>query len=252
MATHPPIPDWVWRMHPNLARYAVPFGFGRRPNRRLEPKLRGATCVAVDLGESPFLLTAHHVVQRALQVLSEPETECFVGPVELTIHAANVRSNADLDLATIPITREQVGTLEAELYQIVRPSQWPPPPLQLNDGVVLVGFPALWRVVRSWHEMDFRSTTLLLLIQQVREDEFVCQRDPAFMGEHTVGCEEVPPLDLPGMSGGPVFLIRQEPLVTWQLCGIIKQDLPLGEGNFVITCARLNALRRFGEIILRE
>lgn len=96
-------------MHPNLARYAIPFAFGRRPERSARPALRGATCVAVDLGDHSFLLTAHHVVQRALEVLDDPETGWIAGPLDLSPRAEQVNGDEQLDLGTILIDRRDLG-----------------------------------------------------------------------------------------------------------------------------------------------
>jgi hypothetical protein len=48
------------------------------------------------------------------------------------------------------------------------------------------------------------------LIHALREHEFVCQLDPAFVEEHsTEPQEELSDDELHGMSGGPAFLVRQ-------------------------------------------
>jgi hypothetical protein len=65
--------------------------------------------------------------------------------------------------------------------------------------------------------------TKLALIHQLRTNEFACQLDAAFVDEHEAEqTTNLPAEQLPCMSGGPGFLVRQESLVVARLCGIIK------------------------------
>ena len=54
--------------------------------------------------------------------------------------------------------------------------------------------------------------------------------------------------DLPGMSGGPAFLIRQQTVIAPALCGLVKQGLALSDGNRILYFARLERIRPDGTI----
>src|SRR5260370_38490546 len=65
-------PEWVHKMDATLiAPYAIPVAFGRRPHPRETADINAATGSVVDLGETPFLLTAAHVMQAGLARLQE-------------------------------------------------------------------------------------------------------------------------------------------------------------------------------------
>ncbi len=152
-------------------------------------------------------------------------------------------------MATAQLSARQVAALEADGYRIVRPTGWPPPELQMDDPVLSVGFPSPWRLHVAWDQIDFRSTTKLALIHQLRPHEFACQIDPAFGEEYRTVSEEIPPAnELPGMSGGPGFLVRQKRVLVPALCGIITHRLELEDGNKLLYFARLEGIRPDGRI----
>jgi hypothetical protein len=56
-----------------------------------------------------------------------------------------------------------------------------------------------------------------------------------------VNLEDVPPLGVGGCSGGPVFLVRDEPILIPRLCGIVKQGwAPFGSAHIILRFARLD------------
>ena len=49
-------------MHREFFRYAVPFTFGARPRRHETAELHLGTCVAIQFGDTAFLITAVSVI----------------------------------------------------------------------------------------------------------------------------------------------------------------------------------------------
>src|SRR5207247_690323 len=96
------VPEWLWTMHRQISRYAVPFSWGP-PIRRGEPiELHGATCVAVELGDDPFLITAAHVLRAALEASATPGVACIAGrDTELDLLHADTYLDPTLDIATV-------------------------------------------------------------------------------------------------------------------------------------------------------
>jgi len=242
-------PDWVWRLHAEVARYAIPFTFGRPPNPREQPGIHAATCVAVETVHSRFIITARHVAEPARDAVQTSPAECLAGRVRLGLDQIAL-SDASLDLATIPVTETHVRLLEADGYRVVRPDAWPPASeLLMNDPILAVGFPGAWRLHLSWDEIDFRSVTKLALVHQLGSGQFACQLDPAFVERYEVGDpDSLPAEQLPGMSGGPGFLVRQDLIIVPRLCGVIKHGLDLGDGNQIIYFAPLNKIQSNGAI----
>ena len=103
----------------------------------------------------------------------------------------------------------------------------------------------------SWDELEFRSFTLLALVHEVRDDEFVCHLDPEFLAERTmVPHETLPPLDLPGLSGGPAFFVQSDPAepIAPQLCATVAEGWLL-DRNVIVKYARLDRVDRSGRIV---
>jgi len=243
-------PEWVWKMHAEIAKYAIPFTFGRPPHPREEADIHGGTCVAVETAEARFVITARHVAEPARERARHASIQCLAGSVKLDVGEQLTLSDSALDLATIQLSKTQVQLIEAEGYRVARPDRWPPASeIRLNDPVLAAGFPGTWRLHVTWDQIDFRSVTKLALIHQLRANEFACQLDPAFVDEHEAEqTTTLPAEQLPGMSGGPAFLVRQESLVVPRLCGIIKDGWDLGDGNQIIYFAPLTVIRPDGRI----
>lgn len=245
-------PDWVHKMDAILiARYAIPIAFGRRPHPKETADINAATSAVVDLGDTPFVLTAAHVMETALARLLEPRFHIVLGPLELQLDPNGVELDQRRDLATARLTSEQRDALQADGLYIIRPPAWPPPTPAPGTAVVMSGYPGPWRLQVAWDELDFRSFVMLALVQEVRDDEFVCHLDPAYIVEtRAVTSEEPPEVALPGLSGSPAFIVASNPaaLVAPQLCGVVTQGLDLGEGGLIVKYARLDRLGRNGQL----
>jgi hypothetical protein len=116
-------------------------------------------------------------------------------------------------------------------------------------GAMVAGFPGAWRRPIASDTLDLPGATMLALIHHVRETEFVCQLDPAFVDRDRVDYAEdiVADEQLPGMSGGPALLVRRDPILVPHLCGILKQGTILA-GSRLLAFARLDRVRPDGTI----
>ncbi len=177
----------------------------------------------------------------ALDATANEGAECLVGNIRLDLDPVKLSSEA-LDLATVPLSGPQLNALEADGYRIIRPTQWPPPALADRDPVLVAGFPGAWRRQISWDTLDLPGTTKLALVHHLREDEFVCQLDPAFVDRDVVVHDDLAEDELPGMSGGPALLVRQETVVVPHLCGILKQGVAFEGGNRLLYFTRVNRI----------
>jgi hypothetical protein len=196
-------------------------------------------------------VSAAHVICQAFRAVEVGRAEVIVGHnTELTLSPEVVSfvDESAIDIATVPITQEQLAQIEAAGFRAIRPASWPPPQVAVQDGILMAGYPSPWRLEVSWHEQDFRATTLGLLVHSVHSTEFVAHRDPAYSNSVSVSLEELPILDLRGCSGGPVFLLRHEPILVPQLCGIVKQGWHVDEGNIIIRFARLDLVQDDGSV----
>lgn len=164
-----------------ISRYAAPIAFGRRPHPRQAADINAATASVAEIGETPFLLTAAHVMEAALERLRGPRSHVVLGDVEVRVDPNAVELDRQRDIATAPLTPEERDAVEADGLYIVRPSTWPPPPPGPGAAVVSAGYPGPWRLQLAWDELDFRSFVMLALVQEIRDNEFVCHLDPAYV-----------------------------------------------------------------------
>lgn len=236
-------------MHREFFRYAIPLTFGPSPTADQDVDLHVGSCVAIQFKEGQFLISARHVVEPALAAVMTAKADCLAGNVKIDLTPVTVSLSADtVDVATIHLPPEQILALEQDGYMIMRPSEWPPPTLAPMDPVLVAGFPGKWRRQIARDTMDFKGTTKLGLVQHFRDSEFVCQLDPAFVDQYTIEQEELSEDSLPGMSGGPAILVRQEVVLIPRLCGVLKQGWSLGDGNRLLYFARLDRVAKDGSI----
>lgn len=234
-------PQWVWQMHREFFRYAVPLTFGPPPRRHETAELHVGTCVGIQFGDAQFLITAGHVMAPALEAVTRTGADCLAGNVKIDVTPETVAfSEKALDVATVRLSAATVAAFERDGYLIMRPPEWPPAALAISDPILAAGFLGAWRRQVSWDAMDLLGTTKLGLIHHLRETEFVCQLDPAFVDQYTAEHGEVSEQDLPGMSGGPAILVRQDRVLVPRLCGIVKQGVAFEGGNRLLYFAKLD------------
>jgi hypothetical protein len=238
------LPTWVQTLHLSTWPYAVPILFGPPPPLKPGEKVETGTCVVVEHGQHRYALSAAHVFLAALEaVQSDAKTDVVIGPLQVALTQENVRflDARRIDVATVPLTENEVARVEAAGYRVYRPAGWPPPTVAEGDGILMAGYPGTWRLHVSISEYDFRATTLLLSVKSVHHDEFIAHRDPAFSEPVRIDLEDVPPPAVGGCSGGPVFLVRQEPVLIPRLAGIVKEGwIPDGTEDVVLRFARLD------------
>ena len=165
---------------------------------------------------------------------------------ELLLTPTVIHTDRDRDLATIQLTSQQLRRLEAEA-SIVRPDGWPPPELHIDDPILFVGYPGALRVQVGDDTVDFRAESRLAFIHAFQDHRFVCMLDPAYRNSRQVGVEELPATDMPGLSGGPAFLVRQEQILVPRLCGIIVQGSILADAVFAVITP-LDTVERDGSL----
>ena len=249
--TTPRTPDWVWEMHRQVAQYAIPFAFGGQTKPSSLPDINAATCVAVEFGKTAFLITAGHVLAGAVAAKERlgRDFSCQFGNVRLDLEAAQTKRDPSLDLATIAISGAQLSAIERE-HVIVRPDVWPPPELALSDPVLFVGYPKSMRITFDDGGIDFRSGSKLGLIHRLLPNgQLLIQHDPEFVDGRQVGWEEAVETELGGYSGGPGFLVRQEPILVPRLCAVVSEGARFFERACFVTLVSLSAVSPDGDVV---
>lgn len=206
-------------------RFAKAAIIGRRPSSDRPAKMSTGTATLVQLPIGPVVFTCEHVVREALAVrTTDPDTLFQIGDVVVDLDQQLIDCNQQRDVATIRIADSQLEKLLAgdEIgTSLFVPVAWPPPIPTEQDYVAFGGFPGTLREVTSFQDLVFGTWSLgASKVDSSNERQFAThfQRD---RWDQAYGTPEHRTLaELGGMSGGPVFILRD---LHWDLVGIVKE-----------------------------
>ena len=213
-----------------MAKFPLLFAkaafFGQRPSKK-QPRsdISNGTVSLVDLGDGPLAITCEHVIAGYIDMAKVHDNLVFqIGSVEINPLEQLIDKNAQLDLATIRLTEEQIKSItsEGEIGSCVfRPKAWPPEALKKGQFVAFGGFPGCLRTVASFDEHIFESwSSGASQISSVSEGKFLSAFEREFWVK-SFGTESHMNIDtLGGLSGGPVFIHRG---LYWDFVGIVSQ-----------------------------
>jgi hypothetical protein len=246
----PQLDPWIDRLIASVRQHVVPVLFGDRPHPRQSPNVNVASGVVVNLDQGPFLVTASHVIRRALERDRESRFHLLVSQSEIPLRPRVISDRERLDVATLSLTEKEVADIERDGYRVVHPAAWPPPEVTSNSSIIAAGFPAHGRSSISWDELDLAVETVRAFVRSAGEDQFTTHLDPEYTVRRVVdvSAPERPP-EFEGFSGGPAFVVPiYGPLVVPHLCGIVKEGgiSSLAPGRIVLHFARLHRLQRSG------
>ncbi len=169
-------------------------------------------------------ITCWHVVQSYRRRRDRwPNTELCIGNTPVDLEARLIDEDEQMDLAVLDLGELELGftTREAIGIEFHKPTKWPPGSvIAREDALHLAGFPEVFR-----HEADpavVQLETLALAGQSVisaRSNLITVEFDRAAW----IGWGRGQDLrQLSGMSGGPAFVSRWEPLEYFELVGVMS------------------------------
>lgn len=181
--------------------------------------LHNGTVVFVDVGNCVVGITAAHVLEQyRADKKSYASLMCQLGGVRFDPLDRLISIDSSLDLATFSVP-EIIVTASGRVVH--RPLRWPPSNLQPSDLVLFGGYPGQLRIPRD-REVEFAFVTLIGRVSQTSDTHGSIQLNLAD-SLWSPGERLSPGADLGGMSGGPVFIHRNEPIETLELAGFIYQ-----------------------------
>lgn len=206
-------------------RFAKAAIIGRRPSPDRPAKVSTGTATLVQLPIGSVAITCEHVVREALAVLAtDPDTLFQIGDVVVDLTRQLIDINQERDIAIIRIEDSQLERLLAgdEIgTSLFVPVAWPAPRPTEQDYIAFGGFPGSLREVTSFQDLVFGTwSSGASKVDSSNERHFAThfQRD---RWEQAYGTTEHHTLaELGGMSGGPVFVLRD---LHWDLVGIVKE-----------------------------
>ena len=177
----------------------------------------------LQLSGRPYLLTAEHVLKvfeerKATntsvrwQICSPEGSEHYVVFEPLSRVSARTSSH---DCVAIELTDAETETLRTPVCTAT--NGWPPPVPQPGDLISLAGYPRLYRR-QSGAVVEFGALTATFEVTAGGEYHCVAQWDRNHIVNTTESAIPEYGSDLGGMSGGPVFLVRQ---LSYPICGLI-------------------------------
>ncbi len=193
------------------------------PVRGQTPRIRNSgTLVFLDAGSRPFAVSAHHVIEGYRRdLVEEPELVCYVSNEVYDPLRHIIAEDPEHDLVSLSLS-ESVFQVVAEKIHVHPRESWPPTPPQQGRGVFFGGYRGQDREqIADRLGLGFMGG--LGTATAVTEDRVTIQ----FEREHWVHTETLPEpaQNAPwgGASGGPVFRLVQNGIMSWDLAGIISE-----------------------------
>ncbi|MBI4184323.1 MAG: trypsin-like peptidase domain-containing protein [Proteobacteria bacterium] len=253
-----------------VASYAVPFFIvergtisARNPDagQRL---LANGTAFVVDLGRGPFVVTANHVVERAIE---GTVAKCglfpkqFAPPARPLVELADLREriisrSAERDIATLRLTSGEVSALRVCVL-----TSAPMVPTEGTGGVAFVGYPAVQREIEPIARgADGRPELTISwaifpgfgVAASVSQRQITFQFDRSELIDPPPGFRAPDPdLNLGGMSGGPMLMKceTQSGIEYWVPAGVITQgEMRADLNGGLLFASRLDGLQADGQL----
>jgi hypothetical protein len=234
-------------------RFAAVLFFANRPKRGVALYARNGTLSLLELDHRHIGITCFHVLEKYRKKREQvPMLDIFLGLLELDPLSRIIDQDSSLDLVTLDLSGvdlKQVSDHPPIGSTFFCPADWPCSEVKEGDFVAFGGFPGLLRVPLNFRDIEFRSFSHgACRVVSVHEDHLVCQFEredwlcPDNLGSHNA-LPEVGQLDLGGLSGGPVFILRQ---LHWEFVGIIYEYsteyelLRIRPSNLISSDGRIN------------
>jgi hypothetical protein len=213
--------------HEVLANYpisfCVPVFFGDFPaSDGAAPVSNGSGCIVMLHGRA-IGVTCYHVVEAYRgRRRHSPATHFNFGPFLLDPDEYLIDQDPVLDIVTLDLTEYVSSSRDLRGTSLIQPREWPPRSVSDTDVLCFAGLPGVWRESIGSSHLRFYSFSsgatgtdsvgdLHLITRIYMDDTLEVLREGLVVGS------------LGGMSGGPVFAWRRDPILHGEFVGIIKE-----------------------------
>ena len=191
--------------------------------------VNNGTVTLVDLGSGQMAITCSHVLDEYRKRLKDNNKFVFrIGNTVLNPLEYLIDESPELDLATIDLS--EINIKEISLGKEIgtsffRPETWPPDGVNEGDFISFGGFPGKWKEQVSSGDLMLDSfSSGATEISSINDEYFICQFEREYWVESLDIKDGKDLHELGGLSGGPVFLIRDNNGITYyEFVGIIYQ-----------------------------
>jgi hypothetical protein len=183
-----------------------------------------------------YLVTAEHVLAKTEELLAEnPSVVWQAADLIFDPRDRIAVRDATNDVALLELREgeaAQAGRLGCST------AGWPPPTPHPGDFILVSGYPAVIREQPTHRQVRFWALSALLEVTTTGEFHLVPQWERENMTRFGGEGPGVPPpgIELGGMSGGPVLLVRQ---LSYPLVGVVTD---FHSGRELMRFARLSAV----------
>jgi hypothetical protein len=234
MSRQPPPPD-AWakatgdfgrQLANAILAYAAPiFWAAGETVGGMDDEVRSGTTFFVDTGEALFGVTAGHVFAAHKARGEATGLPCQIGVGEpghgsrtFDLRQRLIGYSESPDIATYEISREEIDRTGVRVFT---PTEWPPQPPKIDDGVAFVGYPGSGREIVSPRRLAMDNFHGTARVGSVSAERISCliPRDEIVPIQGMRFSE--PREDTAGLSGGPLVCFNQGAVLSWRLVGVI-------------------------------
>ena len=185
--------------------------------------LNSGTVFFVNLGSGPFGVTAAHVVEGLLlDKESHPHLVCQIGNLRIDPSECLLSLDPSFDLATFSIASEDLTSIG--IVPHIDPGPWPPRSPQEGKGSFFGGF-------RKGNDKEFNINEPypfdfwygFSALAGIYDHQLKIRFEREYWVHRQGRREPEPEADWGGISGGPLFALFENPVVFYQLVGVISQ-----------------------------
>jgi len=232
--------------------YVAPIYWIFQENRDEPKKINNGTIFFIDCGEGPIAITAGHVYSSYLYQKRQSEIiTCNILNENFDLEENRIEINNDenIDIATFKITEELIRKIGKVT---LTPKVWPPIVPKKDQGIFFAGYPGQERITKQVKEtnitkINFGKYTMLETVTNIDEKSISCHFTEDKVDTLGLGFPE-PGYDLGGISGAPLLILYQDPVIHWSLGGVIRQAISEYEilyatrADFILLNGKLKSL----------
>lgn len=182
--------------------------------------LHNGTMTFVNTGEKTICVTAAHVYKKYLEHnRAFNDLECQVGSVRINLEDYVIDCSDSLDLVTFEISTILLAASRASAHGA---PTWPPGQLLESEIVILGGYPGLLRIEEQG-QLGTPFVSFIARVAQTSLDHSAIQLnlEDAYWPDGSGGL--APASELGGISGGPIFRYRTDPIEYFEIVGFIYE-----------------------------
>jgi hypothetical protein len=201
----------------------APRVLGSRPLRIYDLEVNSGTGCLLRLHDRYFGVTCHHVLAAYRERRATLGADFFyfgeapIDPEALLIDESERLDLVMFDLSTVVGLGERL--MPVNLYE---PRVWPPGEVAEQDIISFVGFPGEWRQQPGRSDLEFSSFTQSATYIESVGDEHLCAHVALEESMYLVRTREAAGF-AGGLSGSPVFVLRNSLILTFELVGFIYE-----------------------------